>query len=157
MCVIICISWNLIQGVGCSPELPAFAVMTNMARQAEIISGQHVYISCLMSSAGYTHTSSKLCHNELSTGGWRSTWWGHPQWKKTRQEFWRQVLPTGEHLQSPLLYCMHTVHTPHSLILTLRGTKDQTACLPFMSWTNVLGWNHMRSLSIWIIHFKSDK
>lgn len=87
MCVIICISWNLIQGVGCSPELPAFAVMTNMARQAEIISGQHVYISCLMSSAGYTHTSTKLCHNELSTGGWRSTWWGHPQWKKTRQEF----------------------------------------------------------------------
>lgn len=140
MCVIICISWNLIQGVGCSPELPAFAVMTNMARQAEIISGQHVYISCLMSSAGYTHTSSKLCHNELSTGGWRSTWWGHPQWKKTRQEFWRQVLPTGEHLQSPLLYCMHTVHTPHTLSYLLSEALKirQHVCL---LWAGLMYWD----------------
>lgn len=62
-----------------------------------------------------------------------------PTVEKDKTGIWRQVLPTGEHLQSPLIYCMHTVHTPHSLILTLRGTKDQTACLPFMSWTNVLG------------------
>lgn len=120
MCVIICISWNLIQGVGCSPELPAFAVMTNMARQAEIISGQHVYISCLMSSAGYTHTSTKLCHNELSTGGWRSTWWGHPQWKKTRQEFGDKFYQLGNTCN---LHC-YTVCTQYTH-LTLSHTYSQ--------------------------------